>query len=131
MSNATTLTPDAVVTAFVDALNRQDVPAARALMAERLDMVFPGQATFNDIGTFLDWAKTRYRRATYRYARLDTVPAGARAIVYAQGTIDGEMNDGETFRDVRVIDRFEIENGRIVRKEAWSDMADYLRKRGK
>jgi limonene-1,2-epoxide hydrolase len=123
--------PSRIVTAFVEALNRRDLGAARDLMAQPSEMVFPGSAVFDDIERFFEWAKIRYRYATYRYDRLDTIDAGERAIVYAVGSIAGEMNDGETFSAVRVLDRFEIEGGKIVRKEAWSDMADFLRRKGK
>ncbi len=131
MSHNARLEPSRVVTAFAAALNRRDVDAARALMIEPTEMVFPGSTVFHDVEHFFEWTKTRYRRATYNYDRLDTVDGGENSVVYAIGSIEGEMNNGETFSNIRVIDRFEIRNGRIARKEAWSDMADFLRRKGK
>jgi limonene-1,2-epoxide hydrolase len=131
MSHIAHLEPSNVVTAFAAALNRRDIDAARALMAVPTEMIFPGSTVFHDVGYFFEWTKTRYRRATYNYDRLDTVDGGENTVVYANGTIAGEKSNRETFSDIRVIDRFEIQNGRIARKEAWSDMADFLRRKGK
>lgn len=130
MSHIARLEPSHVVTTFAAALNRRDIDAARALMVEPTEMIFPGSTVFHDVEHLFEWTKTRYRRATYNYDRLDTVDGGENTVVYAIGSIEGEMNNGETFSNIRVIDRFEIRNGKIARKEAWSDMADFLRRKG-
>lgn len=123
--------PAGVVAAFLDGLNRRDADTASALMADQAPMVFPGGAVFRDAVAFLKWAQTRYRRATYIYDRIDVVAKGNEAIVYAVGSISGEFNDGEAFSQVRMVDRFDVRGGKIVSKEAWSDMADLLRKKSK
>jgi limonene-1,2-epoxide hydrolase len=123
--------PAEVVASFLDALNRSDADAAGALTARQAPMVYPGGTVLHDVAEFLRWARTRYRRATYTYQRFDVIAQGDRAVVYAVGSIDGELNDGEAFSQVRVIDRFEVQDGIIVSKEAWSDVADLLRKKAK
>ncbi len=92
-------------------------------------MTFPGGNVFTDVSAFIEWARGRYRAATYRYDSIDEMASGRDVVVYARGVIDGELNDGTTFSGIRVVDRFRIRDGKIVEKEAWSDMADYLRRK--
>jgi hypothetical protein len=119
-----------VISAFVSALSRQDRAAARELMADGAPMKFPGGAVFTDVGSFIEWARSRYRTADYRYDSMEELSVGGDTVVYARGVIEGELNDGAVFSGVRVVDRFKIRDGKIVEKEAWSDMADYLRRQG-
>jgi limonene-1,2-epoxide hydrolase len=121
----------AVIMRFIEAVNRQDVSTARATMWEGATLTFPGGNVFTDVGAFFEWTKGRYRQATYRYDTIEEIATEGGFVVYARGTIEGESNDGSRFSEIRSIDRFELADGRIVKKEAWSDMADYLRKNGK
>lgn len=118
-----------VVSRFINAVNARDAESARTLLATGAELVFPGGNTFRDVGGFLEWTKGRYKNATYRYERIEELSADGDVVVYAAGTIDGELNDGSMFSGVRCLDRFQIHDGLISRKEAWSDMADFLRKR--
>jgi len=124
-----TTSSSSIARKFIEAINDRDASVARTMMADGATMTFPGGNTFVDVGAFLDWAKGRYRKASYSYDNIEEIVAGSKTIVYARGSIEGELNDGEKFAGIRVVDRFEIADGKIVRKEAWSDMADYLRKR--
>lgn len=118
-----------IVRKFIEAINDRDVSVARGMMADGATMTFPGGSTFTDVAVFLEWAKGRYRKAIYSYDNVEEIAAGDKTIVYARGSIEGELNDGEKFAGIRVVDRFEMVGGKIIRKEAWSDMADYLRKK--
>ncbi len=124
-----TTSSSSIAREFIEAINDRDVSVARVMMADGATMTFPGGNTFTDVGAFLDWAKGRYRKAVYSYDDVEEIAAGSKTIVYARGSIEGELNDGEKFAGIRVVDRFEMIGGKIVRKEAWSDMADYLRKK--
>jgi hypothetical protein len=37
----------------------------------------------------------------------------------------GEWNDGTPYATVRYIDRFDVQNGKIVDMNVWSDMAEF------
>ena len=113
---------------FIAAVNRRDADEAQALLAPGAELVFPGPTTFHEVADFLAWAGPRYRAATYTYTHMDFLQDGERTIVYAQGRVDGELPDGQAFAGVRYIDRFVIAQGRIERKEVWTDMADLLRR---
>lgn len=125
-----TVSSSSIARKFVGAINGQDVALARAMMADGATMTFPGGNTFTDVGAFFVWAKGRYRRAIFSYDIVEEIATDSKTTVYACGAMEGELNDGETFAGVRVVDRFEMIGGKIIRKEAWSDMADYLRKKG-
>jgi hypothetical protein len=118
-----------IIQEFISAVNNRNAVAARRWLSPDAELRFPGDALFGDIEELLRWASTRYREAFYRYDSFEELSLPDREIVYARGRISGELNDGEAFSNVRVIDRFEISEGRIVSKEAWSDIADFLRKK--
>jgi SnoaL-like domain len=120
-----------IVTRFIEAINHRDEPTARSMMHEGATLTFPGGIVFTDVGAFFEWTKGRYRQANYSYSTLEEIATEGGFVVYARGTIEGEANDGSRFSSIRSIDRFELADGRILKKEAWSDMADYLRKNGK
>lgn len=113
---------------FIRAVNAREVEEAQALLSSGAQLVFPGPTVFDNVAAFLAWAGLRYRSASYGYDHMDFLECDGKTIAYAQGRMSGEFNDGELFSDVRYIDRFVIADGRIERKEVWSDMADLLRR---
>jgi Domain of unknown function (DUF4440) len=119
----------AIAQAFLSAINQRDADAAQALLSPGGKLVFPGGTSFEHVADFLQWAQTRYRRAEYTYQAWDTVPQPDRFIVYAKGTISGELLDGTRFDGVRCMERFTIHGKHVELKEVWSDIADMLRRR--
>jgi hypothetical protein len=119
----------AVVQAFLSAINQRDADAAQALLSPDGKLVFPGGTSFERVTDFLEWAQTRYRSAEYTYQAWDVVPQPERFIVYAKGTISGELLDGTRFDGVRCMERFTVHEKRVELKEVWSDIADMLRRR--
>jgi hypothetical protein len=119
----------AVAQAFLSAINQRDADAAQALLTPGGMLEFPGGTIFERVVDFLQWAQTRYHRAEYTYQAWDVVARAERFIVYAKGTISGELLDGTRFDDVRCMERFTIHEKRVERKEVWSDIADMLRRR--
>jgi limonene-1,2-epoxide hydrolase len=117
------------VRAFMAAINGRDAPGAQALLSDGAKLVFPGGTSFRGVAQFLAWAATRYRWARYVHEEIDVVHESGRCIVYARGSVSGELNDGTLFDAVRSIDRFVVVDGRIELKEAWSDVGDMLRRR--
>ena len=108
------------VTRFLRLMEARDLAGAQALLAPGFRMVFPGGAEMARLEELIAWAKDRYRwvRKTF-----DRVESSDRA-VWVSGTLAGEWLDGRAFDGIRYVDRFEIENGLIVRQDVWNDMGE-------
>jgi len=116
--------PDEIVRSFLGAMEKRDLAAAKALLADDFRMVFPGNARFAQIEELLAWAAPRYRRIAKVYDRFDTVPGMDHAVVYCFGTLEGERPDGKPFSGVRFIDRFTVKAGRLLDQQVWNDLAE-------
>lgn len=116
--------PAEMCLAFLVALESRDLDRARALIAEDFTMTFPGGQVFTDFPGLLDWAAPRYRKIAKRIERVEEAPLGETVAVYVLGTLYGERPDATPFQDVRFIDRFETQAGRITRQDVWNDMGE-------
>jgi hypothetical protein len=120
MDEAADRGPEALVRAFLGAMEARDLGAARALTGPGFAMTFPGGTTFTRLEDLVAWASSRYRSIAKTYERFDA----AGGVVYCFGTLAGEWPDGTAFRGIRFIDRFEIAGGRIVDQKVWNDLAE-------
>lgn len=119
--------PTAVVRGYLDAMERRDLAAAKAMLAPGCFMIFPGGRRFETIEALVERAKTRYRRALKTYERFDVAsqPDGS-AVVYCFGVLHGELNDGSPYSGVRFIDRFTVRGGKLADQMVWNDMGEVL-----
>lgn len=115
---------------FIQAVNAGDAEAAQRCLAPQGRLVFPGPVAFQRVADFLALSGPRYQRVRYTYGAMELAQSEGRSVVYAQGVVDGVFADGRAFHGVRYIDRFEIQDGLILSKEVWSDMADRMRQLG-
>ena len=84
----------------------------------------------HSLQALVDWAKPRYRFVRKTYEGFDVMRrSGAQSLVYCRGTLSGEWPDGAAFDGIRFIDRFEVEDGKIVRQDVWNDIAETLASR--
>ena len=116
------MSPEQAVRAYLDAMERRDLAAARALLAPGFHMVFPGGKRFDSLETLVESAKGRYRSARKAYERFDV----ADDAVYCYGRLHGELLDGSPYSGIRFIDRFTVRGGRLVDQQVWNDMAEVL-----
>jgi hypothetical protein len=116
------LTPEETVRAYLDAMERRDLAAARRLLAPGFFMVFPGNKRFDTLEQLVEAAKGRYRSARKTYERYETTGEA----VYCYGTLHGELLDGSPYSGVRFIDRFTVRAGRLIDQNVWNDMAEVL-----
>lgn len=115
---------------FIAAINSRDLQAAESVSDPNLEMFFPAGVTLTGVAGFFDWLKKRTPVSRYDYDTFHAVLSGSDFIVYASGSATGELASGVSFTAVRVLDRFLIRDGKIVKKEAWSDMGEVLRSKG-
>jgi ketosteroid isomerase-like protein len=114
--------PELVVRAYLDAMERRDLAAAKALLAPGFAMVFPGGRRFDALDQLVESAKGRYRSAKKTYQRFDALGD----VVYCFGTLHGELLDGSPYSGIRFIDRFTVRDGKLVDQNVWNDMAEVL-----
>lgn len=115
--------PEQIVRDFLAAMERRDLAAASAYLAEDFNMTFPGGATFRKLDELVAWAKPRYRKIAKTFDHFDTVPGLHFATVYCSGTLSGEWPDGQTFDGIRFIDRFTVRGGLLLDQAVWNDLS--------
>lgn len=120
--------PAALVRAFLDAMERRDLAAARAFLADDFAMLFPGGARFTRLEDLVAHGAGRYRWVKQRIERVDEAPAAGGTMVYCFGTLYGEWPDGGAFEGIRFIDRFAVRAGRLADQKVWNDLGEHLRR---
>lgn len=116
------MNPERVVKQYLEAMERRDLAAAKALLAPGFSMVFPGGRRFDTPEALVAWAKGRYRSARKTYERFDACGDA----VYCFGTLHGERLDGTPYSGIRFIDRFTVREGRLADQQVWNDMGEVL-----
>ena len=110
---------------FLAAMQARELDAAQAFLAESFEMTFPGGQRMRALTELVAWAKNRYERVEKTYTGIDESWTDAGTVVYARGTLSGIWLDGRPFEGIRFIDRFEIQDGLIVKQDVWNDMGEY------
>lgn len=118
--------PVGIVRGYLAAMEARDLDRAREALGPGFEMVFPGGVQMTTPEELLEWSRPRYREVRKSYDAWEAFPSedGARAIVWCRGTLAGLWPDGTPFEGIRFVDRFEIEDGRIVRQDVWNDMGE-------
>jgi len=111
-----------IVRQYLDAMERRDLAAAKALLAPGFYMLFPGGKRYQSLEALVEGARGRYRSAKKTYERFDA----AGDVVYCYGTLYGELLNGEAYSGIRFIDRFTVRDGKLADQMVWNDMAEVL-----
>jgi ketosteroid isomerase-like protein len=120
--------PAEQVRAFLDAMERRDLAAARGFLADDFAMLFPGSARFSRLEDLVAHGAGRYRWVKKRIERVDESPEDGGTVVYCFGTLYGEWPDGRAFEDIRFIDRFVVRGGKLTDQKVWNDIGEQLRR---
>lgn len=116
--------PAAIVHDYLTAMETRDLARAARFLAPGAQVTFPGGTRLDDVAAIAASSAKRYRVVKKRFERTDICANGAGWIVYNFGTLYGEWVDGTSFTGVRYIDRFELdEHGLIRRQDVWNDSA--------
>ena len=124
------MNPSELVRAFLEAMERRDLAAARAFLADDFTMLFPGGARFTRLEDLVAHGAGRYRWVKKRFERFDEAPLEGGSVVYCFGTLYGEWLDGSAFEGIRFIDRFAVRGGRLADHKVWNDLGEQLRRPG-
>ncbi|MEO0679676.1 MAG: nuclear transport factor 2 family protein [Pseudomonadota bacterium] len=116
--------PAQTVLDYLGAMERRDLDAARALLAEGFEMRFPGAPVMTTLEALIAWSAPRYRSVRKTHEGLDVAPGPEATVVHCRGTLSGEWPDGTPFEGIRFTDRFELRGGLIARQDVWNDLAE-------
>ncbi|WP_308918189.1 nuclear transport factor 2 family protein [Jannaschia sp. LMIT008] len=109
------------VRAFLKAMESRDTAKAATFLHDDFSMTFPGAPSMTQLDDLISWSKPRYRNIGKVFDGVEASCEGA--VVWVHGTLSGAWPDGEPFEGIRFVDRFELEDGRILRQDVWNDMA--------
>jgi hypothetical protein len=109
---------------FLKALEARDLERAERLLGPDFGMEFPGNQRFGSLKDLVTWAGSRYRFANKDYEHFDAMADTDSVIVYCFGMLRGEWLSGETFADIRFIDRFVMRDGKLIDQKVWNDLAE-------
>ncbi len=113
-----------IVKTFLTAMQQSDLDASKKYLHENFEMTFPGSVTMQRLEELIDWAKHRYQSIGKQYERFDRVFEEENSIVYCYGTLEGKWLDGSSFSGIRFIDRFVVQDGKLLNQQVWNDLAE-------
>jgi ketosteroid isomerase-like protein len=111
-----------IVRAYLDAMERRDLAAAKSFLAPEFRMTFPGDQQFTTLEQLVERSRGRYRSAKKSYQSFDS----CENTIYCFGTLYGELLDGTEYSGIRFVDRFTVKDGKLVDQMVWNDMAEIL-----
>lgn len=117
--------PDAaaLVGDYLAAMEARDLDKAGSCLAQGFVMTFPGSGELTSLSQLVEWARGRYRYVEKTITATDVAYSIDTTVVTTHGTLAGQWPDGTPFSDVRFIDRFEVQDGHLVRQDVWNDLA--------
>jgi hypothetical protein len=115
-----------IVRLYLEASMTPDPELAATYVDENVVITFTGGTVFNHPSGPTSINKERYSWVKKRLRRFDECKTDDGIVVYSVGTLYGEWPDGEAFEGNRYIDRFLIQNGKIMTMDVWNDSAERL-----
>jgi hypothetical protein len=103
-----------------------DPDAAAAYMKPGTVITFTGGREFDHPRGPTGFNASRYRWVKKKMDRFDVCPGAGETVVYSIGTLYGEWIDGTPFEGNRYVDRFVVQDGKIVKMDVWNDSAERI-----
>ncbi len=120
------------VTLVTDFLEKSMVPdpdgAAEHLAADAV-IHFTGAELMSHPREMAAYNAQRYSWVKKKLGAMNASASGNAIVVYSFGTLYGQWPDGEEFSDNRYVDRFVVEDGKIVKIDVLNDSAERILKR--
>lgn len=116
--------PAQLVIGSLRSMEARDMASAKACTAPGFTMQFPGAPSFTDFAELIEWSRQRYASVRKTFDRIDVGHRDGTDVVYISGTFSGTWLDNTTLSDIRYLDCFDIQDGRIMRQVVWNDMGE-------
>ncbi|WP_269584707.1 nuclear transport factor 2 family protein [Roseibium sp. Sym1] len=115
-----------IVRDYLDASMKPDPDLAATFVADNVVITFTGGRVYDHPSGPTAFNAGRYSWVKKKMDTFDVAAGGGRTVVYSVGTLYGEWPDGTPFEGNRYVDRFEVENGKIVKMDVWNDSAERI-----
>ena len=115
-----------IVKNFLNALEDRNLSEAKKYLSPSPRMIFPGGIDIKDLNDLVEWSKKRYKYVKKSFGKFDAIHEGDTVTIYSLGTLDGIANDGKEIKNVRYVDRFVIEEDKIINIQVWNDLAESI-----
>lgn len=120
------------ITLVTDFLEKSMVPdpdgAAEHLAADAV-IHFTGATRMSHPREMAAYNAKRYNWVKKQLGAMNASASDRSIVVYSFGTLYGQWPDGEEFSDNRYVDRFVVEDGKIVKIDVLNDSAERILKR--
>lgn len=121
------LPPEAeVVRAYLAASMVPDPEKAATYMVDEVVITFTGGRVFDHPSGPTAFNNMRYKWVKKDMRQFDVAHGNEGTVVYSTGTLYGEWHDGTAFEGNRYVDRFVVQNGKIVKMDVWNDSAERI-----
>ena len=113
-----------IVKSYLDAMEARDISKAASFLAKDFWMEFPGSMRMDSLEDLVVWSKPRYQKIAKTYHDFSEAHREADTLVTCRGMLHGIWPDGTEFRDIRFIDQFTLQTGKITSQMVWNDLAE-------
>lgn len=122
-----TLSPEAqIVYDYLEASMKPDPDLAATFVSDDVVITFTGGRKYNHPSGPTQFNAGRYKWVKKQMDTFDVAQGANGTVVYSVGTLYGEWPDGTSFEGNRYVDRFEVQNGKIVKMDVWNDSAERI-----
>jgi len=122
-----TLPPEAqTVRDFLDASMKPDPELAATFMSDDVVITFTDGQKYDHPSGTTAFNAARYKWVKKKFSQFDVAQTNGQTVVYSTGWLYGEWPDGTPFEGNRYVDRFVIENGKIIKMDVWNESAERI-----
>ena len=122
-----TLGPEArIVYDYLEASMVPDPERAATYVAEDVVITFTGGRVYHHPAGPAGFNAMRYAWVKKDMRQFDVAQGAEGTVVYSTGYLYGAWPDGTAFEGNRYVDRFVVENGKIVKMDVWNDSAERI-----
>ncbi|HCK16944.1 MAG TPA: hypothetical protein DHW36_00375 [Thalassospira sp.] len=122
-----TLPPEArTVRDFLDASMKPDPELAATFMSDDVVITFTDGQKYDHPSGTTAFNAARYKWVKKKFGQFDVAHTNGQTVVYSTGWLYGEWPDGTPFEGNRYVDRFVIENGKIIKMDVWNESAERI-----
>lgn len=115
-----------IVSNFLEASMAPDPERAATYMSPDVQITFTGGRRMPNPQAITDFNGGRYAWVKKSLGPFDWTEHDDHTVVYSNGTLYGEWQDGRPFAGNRYLDRFEVRDGKITHMDVWNDSAEWL-----
>lgn len=115
-----------IVHDFLEASMKPDPVLAATFMADDVVITFTGGRVYQHPSGPTGFNAMRYAWVKKDMRQFDVAEGAEGTVVYSTGYLYGEWPDGTPFDGNRYVDRFVVENGKIVKMDVWNDSAERI-----